>query len=82
VRESASINATRKTVHKDGGQGGGQADLAGRNTRLAQRIWEAFARHKWMSSRVTVPPWGALDESQRKDLISLSAEALDPVETS
>ena len=82
MRESALIDATSKTVRKDAGHGGGQVDLAERNTRLAQRIWEAFARHKWMSSRVAVPPWGALDESQRKDLISLSAEALDPVETS
>jgi hypothetical protein len=81
VRESVLINVTGKEAHKDTGDGEGQARLAERNTRLAQRIWEAFARHKWMSSKVTVPPWQALDESQRKDLIFLSAEALDPEKT-
>ena len=80
--ESVLINTAGETVRKDTGDGEGQADLAERTTRLAQRIWEAFARHKWMSSKVTVPSWQALDESQRKDLISLSAEVLDPKETS
>jgi hypothetical protein len=64
------------------GGGGGQSDLAGRSTLLARRIWEAFVRHKWTTSKVALPAWNALDEGRRREMTSLSAEALGSRETS
>ena len=66
--KSARIVATREKVDK--------ADLAERSTLLARRIWDAFARHKWTTSNVALPPWNALDEGRRRHITSLSVEAL------
>ena len=58
------------------GAGLSQANRAERTTRLAKRIWQAFARYRWTTSKVTLPPWEAMDEDQRNNLITLAAEAL------
>jgi hypothetical protein len=80
VPETVRINATRERVDKRPVPAGGRSQLeAGeRITRLAQRIWEAFARDRWTMAKVALPPWEAVDERQRMDIISLAADALGP----
>jgi hypothetical protein len=73
------IKAKEEKVEKDDASGGGIVDEANcteRSTRLAKRIWEAFARYRGTTSKVPLPAWEAMDEGQRKDMVSLAAEAL------
>jgi hypothetical protein len=73
------IDAKGEKVDKDDRSGGGLVDEANcteRSTRLAKRIWEAFGRYRGTTSKVPLPAWEVMDEGQRKDMISLAAEAL------
>lgn len=45
-------------------------------TSLARRIWEAYARHQWTTSRVRLPDWEATEPALRETMMSLAAEAL------
>ena len=80
----AKIDAVRWIVQRCEGTAGGEAQeaLGARTTLLAERIWEAFARHRLTTSKVALPSWEAIDEEQRADMISLAAEALGLVKTS
>jgi hypothetical protein len=78
VPKDVGINANGEKVDKDDRSGGGmsQANCTERSTHLAKRIWEAFVRYRLTTSKVTLPPWEAMDEGQRKEVIALAAEAL------
>ena len=58
-----------------GGQGTSE-DWSEQVTRLARRIWEAFARHKLEMLHVDIPMWEEMDPGQRETMRSLAAEAL------
>jgi hypothetical protein len=83
VLESVRMSGAAEKMDKANAPrgGGDQSDLGERSTLFAQRIWEAFARHKWTTSKVALPAWSALDEGRRRDLTALSAEALSSGET-
>lgn len=82
MSDSLRINLAHESAatSKGAGDGGPCAAFAPEATRLARRIWEAFAREKMRTSNVALPKWEALDDGRRTEIISLSVEALGSVE--
>ena len=78
--EIVGISATPAKTDRSEGTAGGRNQLepGERTMRLAQRIWEAFVRHRWTTSKVALPPWETLDERRRTEIVGLAADALRP----
>ena len=58
------------------GRGVGQRESIEQVTALARRIWQAYSRHKWTTSRVRLPEWEAMELAHREAMMSLATAAL------